>query len=145
MYHPIILAFAALASISSFWAGMLAQGKAEPSAGFLNVPNSYLWLVCISGAILGGMVSVFIVPTVETRKQLIFKFLASSITSIVCAPRLISWAGWSQAPDSILIISGGISLVAWGVLLKVVPIASDWITGMVKAFANKGSNPDKPQ
>lgn len=140
MYHPTILVFAMVSSLASLLAGLLAQGKPETGGGILNVSNSYLFLVCVSGAILGGVVSALLLPSIDSRKKFATKFLVSSITASLFSPWIINKLGFSQTPDSVLAVSGAVALLAWGVVRQAIRFGEN----KINAVLDKGPNQDKP-
>lgn len=142
MFHPFMMLAALSSSIIFIMSGLFRQGKAElAQTAIFDVPNSYLFLVCIGGGLLGGIMSVAFLPKEETRAQVARRFLVAVCAATAFTPTIIHWRQWPETPDFLICASAGIALVAWGVLFRLVPLAVGWVTNSATDAA-KISKPD---
>lgn len=107
----MLMAFAAMAS----GALLLATSNAIISE------YQTLFGFCFAGGIGGGIISVMLFP-LDTLKKTAFKWIASSSSAGLFSPAVAQYYKIEQNIPYVLALSACIGLLAWGVLLILVPL-----------------------
>lgn len=140
-FHPVLIAATAVAAMASAAAGYLAQAVPEPSIDILE--NHFLTLMCLSGSLGGGIVSVLLYSTTESRRQQAAKFMVSGLTGMIVSPFLIHYMAWQKYPSLVLFCSGVVALLSWSILIPLVPWAAGVFTSLIQKKVDPNT-PDKP-
>lgn len=140
--HANIFVAAALTSISaatgaiSSKAMVIARTLADVSPGSVDISvlqDSFLSLVCLSGAIGGGIMSIaFFREDQDSRSVTAWKFIGSSFAGAYFTPGFLHYLGWNLTSDVVLTSSAVIGLVSWSVLRKIIPILPKLFAKRVK-------------
>jgi hypothetical protein len=122
MPHRFEFAHQAVVSIGSTIAAMAsllaAAHDSMPGGGIYD--NSTLRLVCLAGSIGGAMVSLIIFPPrTPSIRLLAFKFIASGLCGALFTPLVFRYLDWPIAADTVLPVSGGVSLFAIGAIRSI--------------------------
>ena len=87
--------------------------------------------VCASGGIAGAILGVAVFPR-STLKLTAVKFFGSSLASALFSPAICRYFSIEADMNYTLATSGVVGLVAWGVILLVVPAFTNGSTGLAK-------------
>ncbi len=140
-FHPILIAATAVAAMASAAAGLIAQSIpaiTQQSQEILD--DKFLTMMCLSGSLGGGIVSVLLFSTTESRKQQAAKFMVSGLTGMMVTPFLMRYMGWQEVSSIVLFCSGVVALLSWGVLIPTVPWMSGVITSIIQSVIQKKSD-----
>ncbi len=142
VFHPVLALAQILISLLFIGSGMIAEGKVE--AGGI-IGNTYLTLVCMGGAGVGGFIYVvmnaFTLKVQETSAVRGLKFIVSLLIGSIATPWMIHHYQWSEEPSDILALSTLVGLVGWGVVMTLLPWAASFIPNAIKAMF-KGNQPN---
>lgn len=143
VFHPVLACAQAVIAFFLIGAGLEAQGK--PEVGGV-IGNTYLTLVCMGGAGIGGFIYVvmnaFTLKVQETSAVRGLKFIVSLLIGCVFTPWAIHHYSLSEEPSDILALSTLVGLVGWGVVMTLLPWAASFIPNAIKAMfkGNQTSN-----
>ncbi len=141
--HPVLSCAQILIAMFFIGAGMIAEGKVE--AGGI-IGNTYLTLVCMGGAGVGGFIYVvmnaFTLKVPETSAVRGLKFIVSLLIGCVVTPWAIHHYNLSEEPSDILALSTLVGLVGWGVVMTLLPWAASFVPNAIKAMfkGNQANN-----
>lgn len=104
----------------------------------LIIDNEKMRLICVIGAIGGGLLSAILFsPPKTSGKGFAMKVFSSSLAGILFTPGVIHWLGWRPNVDVLLAVSAAFAMVSVGALKVAIPL---W----ERIAAKKISPPDDP-
>jgi hypothetical protein len=104
------------------------------------IAHKTLRLYCLLGALGGGVLAVMLTATAPPR-EMAAKWTVGVVSALLFTPWLVRLANVTPSPDYIMAAAGGVALLSWGCLHKLIPVLERVVLGRARGILGDKSDP----